>query len=86
MTDINEILAEREKTHGDYHKQAFSAQELKSIMRSMPNWCDMDLPIKEALEMIGTKIARMGHGEWKDKQHAEDISGYAMLVVRELEK
>ena len=80
------ILNERQKTHGDYPTQALTAQSLKYIITQMPQWHDMPAYMRESLEMISTKIARMGHGNWKEPDHAKDIAGYAELIVRALGK
>jgi hypothetical protein len=80
------ILNEREKTHGDFPTQAITAQALKYIMAEMPNWEDMPSYMRESLDLIATKISRMGHGDWKHIDSPKDGSGYFELIVRELEK
>ena len=79
MAEREAILVEREKTHGDYHKQTYTAQNIKLQMRDTPNW-DVMLPAKrESLELIATKIARILHGDCSEPDHWNDIAGYAKL-------
>ena len=83
---IDDVLNEREKTHGDFPTQAITAQELKHRLRNTPNWPKLPEYMRESLELICTKLARMTHGNWKDVDHPKDGSGYFELIVRELKK
>lgn len=85
-TTTEEVLNEREKTHGDYSQQALTAQALKHVIHETPNWNDMPSEMRESLELIATKISRMGHGNWRNVDTPVDIAGYAQLIVRSLEK
>ena len=86
MKPVDKLLNERQKTHGEYAEQALTTIALRHVMQQMPNWNDMPAYMILALDMIAVKIARMGHGDWKHVDSAADISGYATLVVKELEK
>jgi hypothetical protein len=81
---IEGTLAERERTYGDYKDVAFTAQELKKIVRTRGGWHDMSPPMQESMDMICNKMARILNGNpyYADSWH--DISGYATLVVKEL--
>ena len=46
MTDI---LAERQKTHGDFYDVAMVAQELKDVLRRGKNWKMLDDAQREAV-------------------------------------
>jgi hypothetical protein len=72
-------------TYGDYKDVARTAQDLKQIMRTRGNWHDMSPPMQESMDMICNKMARIINGNpyYADSWH--DISGYATLVVKELE-
>lgn len=86
--NINEILEQRAKTHGDFKDHAYLSQILKNTFYSKRPNCDREeLPYtqKEALAMIFHKIARIGAGNPNEIDHWRDIAGYALLVVRELE-
>lgn len=86
MSEIDEVLKERGKTHGDFPTQALTAQTLKYMIHQMPNWHDMPGYMRESLELIATKISRMGHGDWRHTDAPLDISGYATLIVDGLKK
>ena len=85
--NINEILAERGKTHGDFKDHAETAQRLKSTLREQSkDWqIDFSHTQQEALEMICHKIARIVAGNPNFVDHWRDIAGYATLVADELE-
>lgn len=77
---INNLLNEREETHGYFHDQAKTAQRLKRLMRATPNWEGMDADMRESLEMICMKLSRIGHGNPYHIDSWMDIIGYASLV------
>ena len=78
MTDI---LAERQKTHGDFYNVAMVAQELKDVLRRGKNWKMLDDAQREALEMVATKIARILSGNPHEVDHYRDGAGYFQLIV-----
>lgn len=86
--NIDEILAEREKTHGDFKDHAKIAQRLKFTLREQSkDWqIDFSYTQQEALEMICHKIARIVAGDPNFADHWRDIAGYATLVADELEE
>ena len=85
--NINEILAERGKTHGDFKDHAKTAQRLKFTLREQSkDWqIDFSYTQQEALEMICHKIARIVAGDPNFADHWRDIAGYSTLVANELE-
>ena len=86
--NINEILAERSKTHGDFKDHAKTAQQLKFTLREQSkDWqINFSYTQQEALEMICHKIARIVAGDPNFADHWRDIAGYATLVADELEE
>jgi hypothetical protein len=86
-TDISAILAEREKTHGNYEIHAAITQDLKRVMRN--HVCDLDRRLdddmQESLDMIAHKIGRIIAGNAAEPDHWRDIAGYAQLVANRLE-
>jgi hypothetical protein len=76
-----ELLVEREKTHGPYREKAKIIQRLKKILREHPGWPNLNDMERESLEMIVHKIGRVMTGDPHHKDHWADISGYAALVV-----
>lgn len=85
MNKTEEILNERESTHGDYKHTARLSQALKATI-----WMNAKEKIpfvhQESLDLICTKIARIISGDPNCIDSWEDIAGYAQLVVRELQK
>ena len=79
--DIENILAEREKTHGDFADVSEIAQTIKSTYRRSYSLSNAEL---EALDLISTKIARIAAGD-RLADHWLDIEGYARLARREID-
>jgi len=78
------ILKERQKTHGEYERLAAVAQSIKNILRSAPNYGALSAVQSESVDLIATKLARIVCGDPDELDHYIDISGYADLVVRNL--
>lgn len=85
---IENILNEREKTHGNYEDVARVSQALKDVIRLhlVKQTKHLTSIEHESLDMICGKIARILNGDSREKDHWRDIAGYSMLIVRELEK
>jgi DNA-binding Xre family transcriptional regulator len=77
--NIDEILAERNKTHGDYTKHAWITQALKMVIRSENKILTADQA--ETLDMICHKIGRILAGNPEVADHWDDIAGYAKLTA-----
>lgn len=82
---IDNILNERNRTHGNFHDQAKTAQRLKRLLHYTPNWETMDADMRESLEMICMKMSRIVHGNPHHTDSWMDIIGYAKLVCPESE-
>ena len=82
---MDELLAEREKTHGPFWMHAHITQGIKSVMHFHKNWRGLNDSKREALDMIAHKIGRILAGDPNHADHWLDIAGYATLVVKELE-
>lgn len=78
--DTDALLAEREKTHGDFTVHADVTQYIKDLLRFQPNWQKLTPAMKESLDMIGHKIGRIMAGNATHNDHWDDIAGYARLV------
>jgi hypothetical protein len=79
-----EILDEREKTHGDFAKVANASNQIRGVLIQ---GADKHSAVQaEALTMIATKLARIVCGDPDERDHWEDIAGYAQLVVRDLRR
>lgn len=83
---MNDLINQREKTHGPYKTTASMAQKLKDAMMASPNWDELDDIQRESLHMIASKISRILSGNWDERDHWNDISGYSTLVVIELDR
>ena len=74
------ILATRQKTHGNFLENAGLSQSLKDVMRSGRNWQKLTDMQKESLEMVALKISRILSGDQDFRDHWDDIVGYARLA------
>lgn len=81
---INEILEEREKTHGPYTITAAVSQSIKAALHLSP--ANRPYIARESLDMIAGKMARIVSGNWREIDHWQDIIGYAQLVIDEINK
>jgi len=81
---IENTLEERGEMYGEFRTHSVISQTLKESI-----WCDdkgLSAYQKEALEMIAHKIARILNGDPNYIDSWRDISGYAELVIQELEQ
>lgn len=78
--EIDELLAERQKTHGDFTVHADVTQYIKDLLRFQNNWSTLTPAMRESLDMIAHKIGRIMAGTASHNDHWDDISGYARLV------
>ena len=77
---VDDVLKQRQQTHGEYSDHALFAQNLKDIIRSSPGYLKMNPVMREGVEMIAHKIARCCAGDPYEPDHWLDIQGYAALV------
>lgn len=84
--DVNETLADRNKVYGkgSYADRAAMAQRIKDTMRDGLNWGSLTPSMKEGLEMVAHKIARIVSGNPNHADSWHDIAGYALLVEETL--
>lgn len=82
--DIDQILAERGTQYGMFGEVSLVAQNIKSAMRHSPNWKRLPADMREALEMIAAKSARILNGDPTHIDSWRDIEGYARLVSERL--
>lgn len=81
IDSTDQLINERAKTHGDYMVQSQITQDLKTIIRFSPNYDKMSAAQREALDMFSHKIGRILAGDPNEKDHWDDIAGYARLVA-----
>ena len=85
MSDADEVLTERGKTHGKFDQHARLTQNLKRVCEMSPNWMDkINDSHRESIHMICHKLGRILAGNPNHADHWVDIAGYAQLVANEL--
>lgn len=84
MSDISKTLSEHHAVHGIFVNQAEISQALSAVMHRATNYKSLTPYMRESLEMIQHKIARILEGDRNHIDHWHDIAGYAMLVERHL--
>ena len=84
MSITDQILSDREQTHGAFREVAGYSQAMKTLMRSSRNWERLDVAQAQALEVVADKVARILCGDPSFADHWQDGAGYFELVVRDL--
>lgn len=84
MSEIQKTLADRGTTYGSFKDVANLSQSLQATMRNSKNWGSMQNEMREALQTISSKIARILNGDPNHADSWHDIAGYATLVEKEL--
>lgn len=74
------LLEERQTTHGSFEDNAIISQSIKRMFRAGPGWLKLTDVEREAMDMIALKFSRILSGKSLEKQHWEDVVGYAKLV------
>lgn len=82
----NELLNERQTTHGDFSDNARNGQALREFLRGSPNWHQMPAVHREALDMIAGKVSRILSGQSQFADHWKDIAGYATLALSDCDR
>ena len=74
------LIEERDKTHGDWERQACLAQTLKGcITKAQEPIRTLSKGQREAIDMICVKLSRIVVGNPNEPDHWVDIQGYAKL-------
>lgn len=84
--NIQELLDEREKTHGDFTAHSEISQSLKSCLWHREGWLRLNMMQREALEMVCHKVARILAGDPNHIDHWRDGAGYFTLVADRLQR
>ena len=77
--EVQQILKERQQTHGDYSAVAAITHQIKQAHRSGPTYNLLTIEQREALDMLAVKQARIVCGDSNYPDHWNDIEGYAKL-------
>jgi hypothetical protein len=94
MSDLVGVLNERGTRYGPFIEQAYISQQLKKVVDNAlavnpvyNNFGDVRAAvIREGLDMILHKIARLVNGMPDDEDSWVDIAGYASITNRDLRK
>ncbi|CUU91904.1 hypothetical protein [Campylobacter hyointestinalis] len=84
--NIDEVLKDRSKTHGDYKQVSKLTIEFLSILISSPNWEFLSDTQKTGLIMVLHKITRILCGNKNEIDHYKDILGYTKLMLLNIEQ
>ena len=80
----NDILTQRQKTHGSFSEVAACMVDVDQVWRAQRNWDSLTPVQKIAMQEISHKAARILCGNPAERDHWRDIIGYCRLVLREL--
>ena len=87
MNEVDQILEQRQSTHGEFEHHAVYSASIKAVMRALPQHWNVLSPVQqEALDMIAHKMARVLAGDNKHRDHWLDIIGYAKLALDWIDK
>jgi len=81
---IEDTLAERQDTHGNFADNAVASQHLKHACQRYATMVLTPVQV-EALDNICQKIARIITGDPNHADNWHDIAGYAMLAEKEID-
>lgn len=84
MNAVDNTIKTRKGQHGVYADHADISQELKDAMRRSPRYAYLPTDMRESLEMIQHKVARIINGDPRHVDSWHDIQGYARLVEERL--
>jgi hypothetical protein len=85
MISVAKILEQRGDRYGEYINVATTSQDIKRAI-SLGATTTADNDMRESLDMIANKIARIVNGDPFYKDSWQDIAGYAQLIVNKLDK
>lgn len=69
MKSIDDMIKDKEASHGSFTDTAVFAQELKALLRKGRNWGVLGDESREALELAATKLARILNGHPDEPAH-----------------
>lgn len=81
---VEKLLRERGRTHGVWSETAEVSQGMKAALRFSGRWDSLPETVREALDMMCVKMARIVCGDWANRDHWADCEGYSRLVSRGL--
>jgi len=79
MSNVDKLLSDRKKTHGNFPDNARISQMLKQVARTAPNWDNMNDSQRESFDLQASKWGRILAGDHNFTDHWDDLVGYATL-------
>ena len=80
MTQTAEqVVEEREATHGDVEEQARISQQIQNTLGSAEHWHSLPYHMQQSLQMIALKMSRIVVGDCFHADSWLDIEGYAHM-------
>jgi len=80
---IQDLLIERNETHGSFAENGRISQGIKSLLHSGRNWLSFSPVKREGADMIASKLSRYVSGDANNPDHLRDIIGYCTLILEE---
>jgi hypothetical protein len=77
---IPTLLEARGTRYGEFPTCSVLSQRLKGSLESHPNYAILPAPLRESLELICMKMARIVNGDPTYIDNWVDIQGYAKLI------
>lgn len=76
---VDDTIKDRDTRYGGFENVSNTTVDLKETMRRSKNWDLLPNFMRESLDMIVHKIARILNGDPNYKDNWHDIQGYAKL-------
>jgi len=83
---VDKTLKQRKAVHGDFKTGAEISQALKQTMDQALEGKEVPAYIRESIDAICGKLARIANGNSFEPDHWHDIQGYARLAEKEVIK
>ena len=84
---MDPAIPNRDDQHGGVQAVGQVSQGIKNCMRTSSNWFTLSFGGRDSLDMIAHKIGRILSGaDPHDRQHWEDIAGYAHAAMRSFDR
>lgn len=83
MSEVTDVLNDREKTYGEFAPLAKAIQAFKAVLHACPSWPIMTAIQREVMEQDIVKNCRIMYGSPMHMDNWRDKAGYATLAVEE---
>lgn len=80
--NTDDLLNERNKTHGEFWLNARIMEQLVDVLRSSPHWLSIPYETRNAMTMTCTKMCRLvSKNGYAHLDNYHDIMGYMTLAL-----